>query len=292
MLPLGERLSDVASIALENIGAGDAARLDAQPGAKSPTTGSMIGLDGVTVRRGGKDVLLGISTNIQAAAITAVVGCSGVGKTTLVSLLNGLLHPASGAVCVAGVGPLTTPAAMRKHRCCTATVFQEHALIDRLTAIDNVLLGLADMRHPLSPLPWPEAMRLRAAEALDEVGMLRHATDRVSELSGGERQRVGVARALVRRPSLLLADEPFASVDPTLVRQLSEEFRRAVARSGVTIVIVLHQIETALAMADRIVGLTKGCVAYDGLASDFDRSAQAEIFGAAPDPRIAAVPGS
>jgi phosphonate transport system ATP-binding protein len=115
---------------------------------------------------------------------------------------------------------------------------------------------------------------------------------RVSQLSGGERQRVGVARALVRRPALLLADEPFASVDPTLVRQLSEEFRRAVARSGVTIVIVLHQIETALAMADRIVGLTKGCVAYDGLASDFDRSAQAEIFGAVPDPRIAALPSS
>jgi phosphonate transport system ATP-binding protein len=290
MLPLRNQLSDVASITAENIPPRALAQAEPRAEAKNLPSGMMIALENVTVRRGGNDVLLGVSLNIQAGAITAVVGRSGVGKTTLVSLLNGLLHPVCGAVSVAGIGPLTTPAAMREHRCRTGTVFQEHALIDRLTALDNVLLGLADMRHPLSLLPWPEAMVLRAAEALDDVGLLRRASARVSQLSGGERQRVGVARALVRRPALLLADEPFASVDPTLVRQLSEEFRRAVARSGVTIVIVLHQIETALAMADRIVGLTKGCVAYDGLASDFDRSAQAEIFGPAPDPRIAVLP--
>jgi len=272
MQPIHAQLSDVSALPVPVL-TGESCD------ANTVMNGAMIALDNVTVRRGDNDVLLGVSLNIPAGKITAVVGCSGVGKTTLVSLLNGLLRPVSGTVSVAGIGPLNNPAALRKHRCHTATVFQEHALIDRLSAIDNVLLGMADTRHPLSPLPWPTAMLRQAAEALDEVGLLHRATARVSQLSGGERQRVGVARALVRRPSLLLADEPFASVDPTLVRQLSDEFRRAVVRTGVTIVIVLHQIETALAMADRIIGLNKGRVAYDGLAAEFDRSVQARIFG-------------
>jgi len=242
----------------------------------------MITLEGVTVRRGPQDVLRGISVNIRAGSITAVVGRSGVGKTTLICLLNGLLSPACGVLSVDGIGALDNEPAVREHRGRTATVFQEHALIDRLPAIENVLLGLADMRHPLSPLPWPERMVVRAAEALNDVGLLHRATTRVGHLSGGERQRVGIARALVRRPALLLADEPFASVDIALVRQLSQELGRAVARSGLTVVIVLHQIETAVAMADRIVGLADGCVAYDGPAAAFDNAAQFRIFGTMP----------
>lgn len=245
--------------------------------------GTMIALQDVTVRRGSNDVLHGVSLDIHAGAITAVVGRSGVGKTTLVSLLNGLLRPISGTIAVAGVGPLDSPAALREHRCRTGTVFQDHALIDRLPALDNVLLGLAERRHPLSPLRWPEAMVLSAARALEEVGLLHRATTRVSQLSGGERQRVGIARALVRRPRLLLADEPFASVDRTLVRQLSEELLGAVARAGLTVVIVLHQIETAIALADRIVGLSAGRVAYDGPAKAFDAAAQELVFGAEPE---------
>ena len=99
-------------------------------------------------------------------------------------------------------------------------------------------------------LPCPSRPRC-AAEALDEVGLLDRATAWASRLSGGERQRVGLARALVRRPGLLLGDEPFASADPTLVRHLSDELRDAVARSGLTVIIVPHQIDTALALADR-----------------------------------------
>ena len=250
---------------------------------------AMIALDSVTVRRGRNEVLRGVSMRVEAGAITAVVGRSGVGKTTLICLLNGLLRPASGRVSVDGIGPLENETAIHEHRCRTATVFQEHALIDRLPAIEHVLLGLADMRHPLSPLPWPRRMLVRAAEALSEVGLLHRATTRVCHLSGGERQRVGIARALVRRPGLLLADEPFASVDVTLVRQFSQELMRAVARSGLTVVIVLHQIETALAMADTIVGLADGCIAYDGPAAEFDSSAQERVFGAMPDEETTAI---
>lgn len=235
-------------------------------------------LRAVSVRRGNTRVLKDIDLVLPTGRITAIVGRSGVGKTTLVATLNGLVRPESGTVTACGSGDLGDPQALRDHRRRTATIFQDHALIDRFSAIDNVLLGLADQRHPLSPLPWPETLRRRAAEALDEVGLLHRATARTSTLSGGERQRVGVVRALVRRPSLLLGDEPFASVDPALVRQMSADFRTLAQRHGLTVVLVLHQLETARLLADRIVGLVDGRIAFDGPAQAFDAQAEAAIF--------------
>jgi len=235
-------------------------------------------LSGISVRRGEVAVLRGIDLTFPAGRITAIVGCSGVGKSTLIATLNGLIRPEAGTISVPDVGRLDDPGQLREHRRRTATIFQDHALIDRLSALDNVLLGLADLRHPLSLLPWPEDFRRRAAQALDEVGLLHRANARTSTLSGGERQRVGVARALVRRPSLLLGDEPFASVDPALVRQMSAEFRSLVARNGLTVVLVLHQLETARLLADRIVGLVGGRVGFVGPPDRFDAEAEARIF--------------
>lgn len=244
----------------------------------STVGGTALRLDHLGVRRGGVDVLQEITLAIPAGSVTAIVGRSGVGKTTLIHSLTGLITPSAGAIHVAGIGTLDEPHALREHRRRSATIFQDHALIGRLPAIDNVLLGLADLRHPLSLLPWKSSFRRRAAEALDDVGLLHRADTRTSHLSGGERQRVGIARALVRRPRLLLGDEPFASVDPTLVRSLGDEIRRLVARSGLTVVLVLHQIELARSIADRIVGLADGRVVFDAPAAEFGPLAQARVF--------------
>lgn len=241
-----------------------------------------ITLDGVTVRRGRRLVLREIACTIPAAAVTAVVGPSGAGKSTFLGLLNGLIPALEGAVEVLGLGRLDQPAVLREHRRRTATIFQEHALIDRLPAMENVLLGLADRRHPLSLMPWSAEHRRHAAEALAGVGLLPRAYDRVGRLSGGERQRVGFARALVRRPRLLLADEPFSAVDPTLVRHLGDVLRRWVAADGVTIVIVLHQIELARALADRILGLADGRLRFIGPPHDFDAAAETRLFRTNP----------
>ncbi|NJM13738.1 MAG: ATP-binding cassette domain-containing protein [Synechococcaceae cyanobacterium SM1_2_3] len=237
----------------------------------------MIWLNNVSVRRGATEVLHSLSTEIPAATVTAVVGRSGVGKTTLLGALNGLLRPSAGQISITGVGPLDD-ASLHAHRRNTATVFQHHALIDRLNALDNVLLGMADTRHPLSLLPWSQPHQRRAAQALDDVGLLHYARTRVDRLSGGERQRVGLARALVRTPRLLLGDEPFAAVDPGQARQLGSTLRNLADQQGMTVILVMHQIDMALALADRVIGLADGRIAFDGPASHFDRAAQAQVF--------------
>jgi phosphonate transport system ATP-binding protein len=238
----------------------------------------MIRLEHVSVRRGSIEVLHDLCSEIPHGKITAVVGPSGVGKSTLLATLNGLLQPVAGQITIEGISALEKRESLRDFRRCTATVFQEHALIDRLSAMDNVLLGLADQRHPLSPLPWSQTMRYRAARALDDVGLLHRSSVRTSNLSGGERQRVGVARALVRKPRLLLGDEPFASVDPSLVRQMGDTMRQMAVRDGVTVILVMHQIDTALLLADKVIALAEGSIAFDGPPASFDAKKQKQIF--------------
>jgi len=243
---------------------------------KTPVTA--VTVEGLKVCRGGREILRGLSLNFEEGAVTAIVGPSGAGKSTLMGALNGLLAMAGGSISVARIGSLDDPKALNEARRQTATIFQDHALIGRFPAIDNVLLGLADLRHPLSLLPWPKSMRIRAAQALDDVGLLSKANVRTSQLSGGERQRVGIARALVRQPRLLLGDEPFASVDPALASMLGQELRRLVAESGLTVILVLHQLELARTLSDRIVGLTKGEVTFDGAPAAFDAAAETWVF--------------
>lgn len=244
----------------------------------STETEALLALQQVSVIRHGTQVLTDISFQLQPGSITAVVGPSGAGKSTLLATLNGLLTPNSGSLIASDIGLLNSTPHLLAHRQRTATVFQEHALIARLSALDNVLLGLADRRHPLSLLPWPRAMREQAISALTEVGLLEKALRPVAQLSGGERQRVGIARALVRRPLLLLADEPFASVDPALCDYMADEFLRLVREQGLTLVIVLHQLDLACRLADRVLGISAGHLVFDGLPEQFTTQERERIF--------------
>jgi len=238
-----------------------------------------LGVENLSVERDGRVVLRDVSADFEQGVVTAIVGPSGAGKTTLIHVLNGLVAPTRGGVRARAWGVLGDAAAWARQREGTATVFQDHALIGRLSALDNVLLGLVDRRSRLSAWPWSRAARRRAAQALADVGLLSHALDRVERLSGGEKQRVGVARALVREPQTLLGDEPFAALDPPRAGVLGADLRRLATHRGVAVVLVLHQIGLARALADRIVGLNDGRLRFEGPACLFDEDAEARVFG-------------
>ncbi len=242
-------------------------------------------VEGLCVERGGRVILRQLSTRFKTGAVTVLVGPSGAGKTTLMNVLNGLISPTCGSIVAPDIGLIGDAPQWARLRQGAATIFQDHALIGRLSALENVLLGMADSRHPLSIFPWPREARLHAAQALRDVGLFERAFDRAETFSGGERQRIGVARALARQPRLLLGDEPFSSLDLPLARRLGDDLRALATRDGVTVVLVLHQIALARALADRIVGIKCGKIAFDGPAASFDMEAEARVFGSSTHER-------
>jgi putative ABC transport system ATP-binding protein len=216
-------------------------------------------------RRGASEVRAvdGISLEVGAGELMAIMGRSGSGKTTLLDLLGCLLRPTSGALEIDGRSVIFASdddlAAIRRER--IGFVFQEFNLIPTLTAVENVLL-------PLRYGPRRPDARERAAELLGRVGLAERATHRPSELSGGEQQRVAIARALVNEPAVILADEPTGELDSTTSDQLMGMLRALNRERGLTIVIVTHDPGIA-ERTDRIVRLSDGRVVAD------DRSAEA-----------------
>ncbi|HWP34355.1 MAG TPA: ABC transporter ATP-binding protein [Thermodesulfobacteriota bacterium] len=200
-----------------------------------------------------REVLGGIDLEVAEGEFVAVVGSSGSGKSTLVALLAGLLAPDRGEIRVGG-RPVTGPGPDR------GVVFQSPALLPWLTAFDNVALAARAARRA-EPAA---ARRGRVTALLELVGLAAAAAKRPHELSGGMRQRVALARALVTEPRLLFLDEPFSALDALTRMELQDELARLVERTGTTVVMVTHDVDEALLLADRIVALTKGPAAKVG----------------------------
>ncbi|SBT67255.1 putative ABC transport system ATP-binding protein [Micromonospora sediminicola] len=219
----------------------------------------VIQLRGVTRRYGeGPPALRDVSLTVHPGESVAVLGPSGSGKSTLLNLLAGLDRPDAGTVAVAGtrLESLGEAATARFRRAHVGLVFQFFNLLDDLTVLDNVLLPAQLAGAPA------RASRDHAARLLDSLGITRHAHTYPGRLSGGERQRVAVARALINRPALLLADEPTGALDTASgedVRRLLDELHH----SGQTIVLVTHDLRLAQACASRTVRLRDGRVEGD-----------------------------
>ena len=214
-----------------------------------------------------------------------LLGASGAGKSTLLRCLNLLNKPSSGSVEVSGLGLLVDRGSTQHHRRQTGMVFQQHQLIGRQSALQNVLLGRIGYHstiRSLFPLPHPD--RAFALECLERVGLLDKALVRVDQLSGGQQQRVGIARALAQRPRLVLADEPVASLDPASAEKILELLRRVCKQDGITAILSLHQVELAQAYADRIIGLSHGAVVFDGAPQDLTPAYLAELYDQASMP--------
>ncbi|XHM62542.1 ABC transporter ATP-binding protein [Streptomyces nigra] len=199
-----------------------------------------------------------MSLSVRAGEALAVLGPSGSGKSTLLNLIAGLDRPSGGSVTVDGlrVDRLGEAASARYRRTRIGMVFQFFNLLDDLTVTDNVLLPAQ-----LAGVPRAEARR-RAAELLAHLGVERHADAHPGRLSGGERQRVAVARALMNRPPLLLADEPTGALD-TASGDDVRELLAALNADGQTIVLVTHDLGLAASCATRTIELVDGRIVRD-----------------------------
>ncbi|MFF7528274.1 ABC transporter ATP-binding protein [Streptomyces bobili] len=222
-------------------------------------TAPVIDLRGVSRRYGaGPPALDDVTLSVRAGEALAVVGPSGSGKSTLLNLVAGLDRPSAGSVTVGGVrvDELNETGSARYRRDRIGMVFQFFHLLDDLTVHDNVLLPAQ-----LAGMPRAEA-RGRVAELLRHLGIERHAAAYPGLLSGGERQRVAVARALMNRPALLLADEPTGALDTASGEQV-RELLTGLNADGQTIVLVTHDLALARSCATRTVELVDGRVARD-----------------------------
>jgi putative ABC transport system ATP-binding protein len=207
---------------------------------------------------GGPPALDGVSLTIKAGEAVAILGPSGSGKSTLLNLVAGLDRPSSGRVTVDGVrvDALGEAGSARYRRAKIGMVFQFFNLLDDLTVADNVMLPaqLAGMTR--------RATQRRTAELLSTLGIDRHARAYPGRLSGGERQRVAVARALMNRPALLLADEPTGALD-TASGEDVQQLLNALHADGQSMVVVTHDLALAESCATRTVQLVDGRVAAD-----------------------------
>lgn len=209
-----------------------------------------------------------------------LLGRSGAGKSTLLRTINHLVPPTAGRIVSSEFGVLGPAAQLRQHRRRTASIFQHHQLIERRTALDNVLTGRLAFHGTLrSLLPLPRWDFEIALSCLDRVGLGEKALARVDQLSGGQKQRVGIARALAQQPSMILADEPVASLDPATAEAVLELLRSICRQDGITAIVSLHQLEYGRRFADRIVGLANAGIAFDATATELNDAHLARIYG-------------
>ena len=228
---------------------------------------------------GGVTALHPTTLDFAQGEFVVLLGASGAGKSTLLRTLNGLVCPTAGEVVVHDLdGALDRGDRLREHRRRTGMVFQQHHLIGRQTVLANVLLGQIGSIGFWSGLrPRSEQDKEQALAALARVGLLDKALQRADTLSGGQQQRVGIARALVQKPRLMLADEPVASLDPASAQVVLTLLHDICKEKGLTAVVSLHQVDLARRFADRLIGISSGRVAFDGPPGEFD-SVQAAIY--------------
>ena len=230
----------------------------------------------------GELALKGVTLEIPKGQVLALIGPSGAGKSTLIRCVNRLVQPTSGSVVLKGT-ELTklSSSALRKARRRMGMIFQEYALVERLTVMENVLSGrLGYVGFWRSYFrKFPSADIQEAYRLLDRVGLKHMADKRADELSGGQRQRVGICRALIQNPDLLLVDEPTASLDPKTSRQIMRLIQELCSERGLTAIINIHDVFLAQMFSQRVVGLELGSVVYDGKPEGLTPEVLTRIYG-------------
>lgn len=236
-----------------------------------------------------------VSFNVQKGEMVALIGASGSGKSTLIRHIAGLVEAdRRGDVCCIDVlgKPIQSDGRISRGASAVRTeigvIFQQFNLVDRLSVMTNVLVGLLGgiSRWRGYFLLFTREERMRAMYALDRVGIASTARQRASTLSGGQQQRAAIARALVQRSKVLLADEPIASLDPASSKRVMETLKTINEEDGITVVVSLHQVDYAVRYCPRTIALRDGKKIYDGPSDALTPEFLHELYGASSDELI------
>lgn len=237
-------------------------------GANAPSThrSPVVRVDKLSKVFGTTRALDNVTVDLYSGELTVIIGLSGSGKSTFLRHLNGLHQPTEGSVNVLDRDVATLKSRELRHlRRDVGFVFQQFNIVGRLTAIENVLSGaLGRLKGPrFGVSTYPKALRREALDLLERVGLGDRAFQRTDTLSGGQQQRCAIARTIMQRPRIVLADEPVASLDPEISGQVMDVLMRICTEEGLTVICSLHQVDLALDWADRLIGLRDGQLVLD-----------------------------
>ena len=235
----------------------------------------------------GVTALKHVNLQIEQGEFVAIIGLSGAGKSTLIRAINRMHDITEGSLIVDGTDVSKLKGKdLRRFRRKVGMIFQSFNLVNRTSVINNVLT--ADV--PDMPF-WrvlfgifSKEQKMRALEALDKVGILDKAYTRCDQLSGGQQQRVALARTLNQNPTIILADEPVASLDPVTAHQVMSDFKRINQELNISILINIHHVDLALEYADRVIGIRAGEIVFDGPAATITKELLDEIYGGSTVP--------
>ena len=231
---------------------------------------------------GGVHALKDLTLEIPDGEMVVIVGLSGAGKSTLIRVINGLVPLSGGDVRIDGMSVRDAgPRQLREIRSKIGMIFQTFNLVKRTSVLNNVLMGrlhnTGTLRSVLG-MYRPDDIEI-AMRALERVDIVEKAYVRASNLSGGQQQRVGIARALAQEPTIILADEPVASLDPPTSHVVMRDLQRINRDLGITTIVNLHFLDLAKVYGERIVGMRSGELVYNGTGADADENVFRDIYG-------------
>ncbi|MDV6230700.1 phosphonate ABC transporter ATP-binding protein [Rhodococcus cercidiphylli] len=248
----------------------------------------VVSVRNVTKTFGSTTALRDVNLDVHNSEMLVLLGLSGSGKSTLLRCINGLQPVTSGSVTALDTRvDLANRRRVRELRRDVGFIFQHFNLVGRLSCLENVLVGgIGRLSFPrYGAFTYPKAMREEARACLGRVGLADFAERRADTLSGGQQQRVAIARTLMQRPRIVLADEPVASLDPENAGVVMDLLQRVCSEEKLTVVCTLHQVDLALGWAHRLVGLRDGRVVLDRPAAGLRREDIMPIYQRiAPDP--------
>ncbi|CRY53178.1 MULTISPECIES: phosphonate ABC transporter ATP-binding protein [Yersinia] len=230
-------------------------------------------------------VLDDINFELYAGEFVAIIGRSGAGKSTLLHVLNGTIPSSAGEIInyhdngdTQNIAALTAKQ-MRQWRAKCGMIFQDFCLVPRLDVMTNVLLGRLSYTSTLKSFfkIFAEQDRARAIELLQWLNMLPHALQRAENLSGGQMQRVAICRAMMQNPSILLADEPVASLDPKNTTRIMNTLQK-ISENDIAVVVNLHSVDLVKDYCTRVIGIAHGRIVYDGPPSQLNDAIIQDIY--------------